>query len=359
MRDSLSSDRTQMGQEVVEISEELDVVRYQDACACVYRRFPILRTRFIEHSSRLVQVVVREDLCWQRPTSLVEYMVLDSRERLALGKLLTRWALQSNSTYFILSLHHAMFDGITLGYILGAVYAVYQSIPLPPPSVSFSTFLAHLGDPNAPLSQESQCVWRSYLCPSVGLDACMPHKTQDMDLPRANHGTQRLVDFASGAVSALQRHGLTEATLIRGAWACTLARHQQKPQVSAFSDVIFGTMLTGRNFHLPGVDMLAAPSLTHVPIRIRVAKEDLNGHSSREFLGRVQADATAMIPHEHNRMNRIQCIDAQTRAVFERIRTLLVIQPIPEGLTSVSTSTFPGPIVSGPRVEAKEMGQFH
>jgi amino acid adenylation domain-containing protein len=359
MRDSLSSDRTQMGQEVVEISKELDVVRYQDACACVYRRFPILRTRFIEHSSRLVQVVVREDLYWQRPTSLAEYMAFDSCERPALGKPLTRWALQSNDTHFILSLHHAIFDGITLGHILGAVYAVYQSIPLPPPSVSFSTFLAHLGDPNAPLSQESQCFWRSYLCPSVGLDACMHDETQDMGLPRANQGTQRLVDFASGAVSALQRYGLTEATLVRGAWACTLARHQQKPQVSAFSDVVFGTMLTGRNFHLPGVDMLAAPSLTHVPLRIRVAEEDLNGHSSRTFLGLVQADATAMIPYEHDGMNRIRCIDAQTRAVFERIRTLLVIQPIPEGLTSVSTSPFPGPIVSGPRVEAKEMGQFH
>nr|QUF61542.1 NRPS [Pyrenophora dematioidea] len=359
MRDSLSNDRTQMGQEVVQISEELDLVRYQVACASVYRRFPILRTRFIEHSGRLVQVVVREDLCWKQPTSLAEYKALDSRERPALGKPLTRWALTSDGTHFILSLHHAMFDGITLGQIQGAIYAVYQCIPLPPPSVSFATFLAHLDDQNAPLSQESQRFWQSYLCPSASLDASITPETQKIDRPRASCGTQRLVQFTSGEVSALQRHGLTEATLVRGAWACTLARHQQKPHASAFSDVIFGTMLTGRNFHLPGVDMLAAPSLTHVPIRIRIDEGDLNGHSARALLARVQADATAMIPYEHDGMNRIRSIEVQTRAVFNRIRTLLVIQPIPEGLTSVSTSPFPGSIVSGPRVEAKEMGHFH
>lgn len=39
--------------------------------------------------------------------------------------------------------------------------------------------------------------------------------------------------------------------------------------------------------------------------------------------------------------------------------TLLVIQPIPEGLSSSSSSPFPGPIVSGPRVDAREMGHFH
>jgi len=360
MRDSLSGDRTQMGQEVVQLSEDLDLFRYQYACACVFGRFPILRTRFVEDSGKLVQVVIREELVWRRPTSLAEYTAQDSRERPALGKPLVRWALTSDSTHFIWSLHHAMFDGITLGHIQGAIYAVYQSIPLPPPSVSFATFLSHLDDPDSPLSQDSQCFWRSYLGSGADSSPLLLPQAQQIDRPRASCGTQRLVEFAAGAVSALQHHGLTEATLVRGAWACTLlAQRQQKGSASASPDVVFGTMLTGRNFHLPGVDVLAAPSLTHVPIRIRMAERQLNGQFSGPFLARVQADATAMIPYEHDGMNRIRCIDDQIRVVCNQIQTLLVIQPIPEGLASASTSPFPGPIISGPRVEAKEMGHFH
>ncbi|KAM0716215.1 hypothetical protein Q7P37_007660 [Cladosporium fusiforme] len=359
MRDSLSGDRTQLGQEVVQLSEDLDLARFTEACASVFSHFPILRTRFVQYSGKMFQVIVREDLSWQRPTSLAEYTKMDSAEHPALGKPLVRWALTADKMYFIWTLHHAMFDGITLGNIQGAIYAHYQSIPMPPPTVSFATFLAHLEDQSSPLSEKSQCFWRSYLTRSDHGDLALTAGMQRSERPRANCGAQRLVQFASGAVSALQCHGLTEATLVRGAWACTLAKLQQSQTASATSDVIFGTMLTGRNFHLPGVDVLAAPSLTHVPIRIRVMEGALEGQPSLQFLAKVQADATAMISFEHDGMKRIQSMDDQVRGVCDRIQTLLVIQPIPEGLASASSSPFPGTILSGPRVEAKEMGHFH
>lgn len=359
MRDSLSGDRTQLAQEVVQLSEDLDLARFTEACGSVFTRFPILRTRFVEYSGKLLQVIVREDLSWQRPTSLAEYKKLDAEECPALMKPLVRWALTADNTHFIWMLHHAMFDGITLGNIQGAIYAHYQSIPMPPPTVSFATFLAHLDDQASPLSKESQCFWRSYLVPSDQDELDLTARIQRTVHPRANCGAQRLVQFAPGAVSALQQHGLTEATLVRGAWACTLAKLQQGQTAAGPSDVIFGTMLTGRNFHLPGVDVLAAPSLTHVPIRIRVIDGALGGQSSRQFLASVQADATAKIPYEHDGMNRIQSIDDQVRAVCDHIQTLLVIQPVPEGLASASSSPFPGTILCGPRAGAKEMGHFH
>lgn len=48
-----------------------------------------------------------------------------------------------------------------------------------------------------------------------------------------------------------------------------------------------------------------------------------------------------------------------TRYACDNMRTLLVIQPIPEGLTLDSKYPFPGPIISGPHVEAREMRHFH
>ncbi|KAB8263611.1 hypothetical protein BDV32DRAFT_146425 [Aspergillus pseudonomiae] len=354
MRDSLSGDRTQMGQEVILLAEDLDLPRYLSACARVFQRFPILRTRFVQHSDRLIQVVIRETLSWQRPESLAAYVEADAKEAPALNKPLTRWALTSDSTHCILTMHHSIFDGISLGHILGAIYAVYQSIPLPPDSVSFAAFLAQINEHPSDLSDESKQFWRSYLRPSPG-SGDLPLPIVDSTYrPCANCGTQRLVTFQSGVVPALQQHGLTEATLIRGAWACTLAQLQTS---STPSDVVFGTILTGRNLHLPGVDALVAPTLTHAPIRIRMSAA--SNEKPASFLARVQADATAMIPFEHDGMDRIRAIDAQVRAVCDEMQTLLVIQPIPEGLTSASTSPFPGPILSGPRVEAREMRHFH
>lgn len=296
MRDSLSGHRTQMGQEVTQLAEDLDLPRYQSACARVFRQFPILRTRFARHSCKLVQVVIREDLDWQRPKSLAEYVAADAQQPPALGKPLTRWALTSEPcSHCILTMHHAMFDGISLGHILGVILAAYQSIPLRPPSVSFATFLAQLNGHHSELSDHSKYFWRSYLSPTTGsVDPALPDAGSAYR-PRADSGVERLVQFQSGAVSALQHHGLTEATLVRGAWACTLA---QRRMSSAPSDVIFGTILTGRNVHLPGIDALAAPSIAHVPIRIRMppAADDNPAH----FLARVQANATAMIPFEHD-----------------------------------------------------------
>lgn len=360
MRDSLSHDRTQLGQEVVQLDQNLDLKRFVDAVSRVFRQFPILRTRFVKHSGSLVQVVIREDIDWKRPASLEEYVKADSQEPPALGKHLARWALTQDNTHFILTLHHAIFDGITLGRILGAVYAVYQSIPLPPPSISFATFLAHLEDQNLPLSGDSHRFWRSYLSRnSDPVDPSLFSAKEFRYQPRANSGAQRLVQFKSGEVSMLQHHGLTEATLVRGAWALTLAQRQATSSLSIPPEVIFGTMLTGRNFHLPGVDTLAAPTLTHVPIRIRMYENELSKETARVFLARVQSDATAMIPFEHDGMNRIQSIDDKVKSSCNSIHTLLVIQPIPEGLTSASSTPFPGPIISGPRMDAREMRHFH
>ncbi|CAG8327518.1 unnamed protein product [Penicillium salamii] len=353
MRDSLHSERTQMGQEVIQLSGDLDLPRYMDACARVFQRFPILRTRIVEASGKLLQVVVGEDLPWQRPASLTEYLEADAQERPSLGRPLARWALTSDGTHLILTMHHSIFDGISLGQILGSIYAVYQSIPLPPVNLTFSTLLGKIDPLQSDLSSDSKQFWRSYLSLAPGFNETTPSNDDSGPLPCANSGIQRLVTFQANAVPALQQHGLTEASLVRAAWACTLAKHHQSPE----SDVIFGTILTGRNIHLPGVDTLVAPTLAHTPIRVRMSS--LQHENPAPFLAQIQAEATAMIPFEHDGMDRIRAIDDQVRAACDNMQTLLVIQPIPEGLTLDSKSPFPGLILSGPRVEAREMRHFH
>lgn len=134
---SLSGQRTQMGQEVTQLAESLDILRFRSACNRVFQRFPILRTWIVRHSDKLVQVVIQESLDWKLPKSLPEYVAADARQPPALGKPLTRWALTSEPSsspgrgHCIITIHHALFDGIALHHILGAILDAYQAIPLP------------------------------------------------------------------------------------------------------------------------------------------------------------------------------------------------------------------------------------
>ncbi len=76
----------------------------------------------------------------------------------------------------------------------------------------------------------------------------------------------------------------------------------------------------------------------------------LNDQSSRPFLARVQADTTAMSPHEHDGLNRIWSIDDQGKSCMQPYSDHASDPADPEGIASAPSSPFPGPIEPGPGV---------
>lgn len=345
---SLSGRKSQLAREVVELAKDLDVARLQDAWNHVYQRYPILRTRFVRtESGDLVQVVVRENLVWQSQT---DHLTTDAQLLPAVGKRLAHWALtpgnkSSPNGHLIVTIHHALFDSITLGHIFSAVFAAYEGIPLPTQQpVPFSSFLALLAK-NQAQRQDSHRFWRSYLsnCAAPTFPA-LPSPNYH---PSANRGSQRHIPLPASVQRSLQQHGLTVPTLVRGAWALMLSNHS----TPAGDDVLFASLLPGRTIPLPDIDDLAAPTQAHVPIRISMPRDE----PPPAFLVRIQTEATAMIPFEHDGMDQICAADERVRDTCSRIGHLLVVQSLPvEG----PPAEFPGRIVSGPRVDAAGMGEF-
>ncbi|OJJ85359.1 uncharacterized protein ASPGLDRAFT_1445425 [Aspergillus glaucus CBS 516.65] len=306
----------------------------------------ILRTRFVRtESGELVQVVVREDLAWQSQT---DYKTADAEHLPALGKRLAHWALtpgdkSSPNGHMIVTIHHALFDTITLGHIFSAVYTAYQGIQVPMQPVSFASFLARVAESQAQ-RQDSHTFWRSYLSNCTA--SAFPALPSPDYKPNASCGSQRHIPLPPSVEPSLERHGLTLLTLVRGAWALMLSNHS-----TPANDVLFASLLSGRNVALPGIDHLPAPTQTHVPIRISIQPNE----PTPNFLSRIQTQATAMTPFEHDGIDHIHSIDEHVRDTCNKIGHLLIIQPLPAETTPAE---FPGRIVSGPRVDVAAMGEF-
>lgn len=343
---SLSGKKSQLAREVVELAEDLDVPRLQQAWSHVYQRYPILRTRFVRtESGELVQVVVREDLAWQSQT---DYKSADTQHLPALGKRLAHWALtpgdkSSPNGRLIVVIHHALFDTITLGHIFSAVFTVYQGIQLPTQPVSFASFLARVTE-NQSQRQDSHHFWRSYLSDCTA--SAFPALPSPDYKPNANSGSQRHIPLPPSVEHSLQRHGLALSTLVRGAWAIMLSKH-----TTPADDVLFGSLLSGRSVTLPDIDDLPAPTQTHVPTRIQISPNE----PAPNFLSRIQTQATAITPFEHDGIDHIRSIDEHVRDTCSKIGHLLVVQPLPAETTPAE---FPGRIISGPRVDVAAMGEF-
>lgn len=313
---SISGDLTQFGQEAVELSPALNLVAYKAAWDLVVRRLPILRARLILIDRlRVLQVVSKEGIDWQKVSDLGEYMATDQQRRTESGEALIRLAVYeeptTNRRVFILSIHHSTFDGVSLGLMFDAIYRVYNGQELGP-SPNFNKFLQQListtQDPATPH------YWTTRLAGSKAQQ--FPILPSPSHKPHARTSFQKLIPFPEPTTTG---SSITISTIVRGAWALML------PQQTHFSDVIFGAFLAGRNMSLPDMDLLAAPTFTAVPIRINVDPT----LSVLEYLQRIQDEGIAMVPYEHFGIQNIAALSDDARKACQ-FQNLLVVQPMPD-----------------------------
>ena len=124
---SLRTPGNYISQNVLELASNISVKAFRAAWEHVVRATPILRTRVIQHTDLgLVQVVLNEDIQWiGAANGLKEYLQNDRQQSMNLEDSLTRFALISDGTesprWFVLTIHHALYDGFSMPRILEAV----------------------------------------------------------------------------------------------------------------------------------------------------------------------------------------------------------------------------------------------
>lgn len=296
---------------VYDLPKWISLEAFRAAWASVMEANVILRTRIIQDGSgAMFQVVIKHAILeWASIDSVGGYIANDSTRSMQLGGSLARFAISTLSSgcsqhCFVLTLHHALYDGWSLPLILQQVEAAYNGETLK--MSLFSHFIDHLCHSNPTASEQFWCSslsnLRSIIFPSIPSMEYMPTATAS---------TKHSISLAEKA-----RVDFTMSTLIRLAWALVVAKYTD------VDDVVFGTTVSGRSISLPEVEKITGPTIATVPLRVQLKREQ----TVNQTLSALQDFSTKLIPFEQTGLRKISGFGPEAAEAC-RFQNLLVVQP--------------------------------
>ncbi len=301
--------------DVVELPENTDMKRFQEAWESVIRNNPILRTRIVHlRAHGFVQVVIKEEVEWMTSNSLSGFLAGESRTRtqMSLGSKLSQLAIITpagqSTRYFVRKMHHAIYDAFSLFLITRQALQIYLQESFEH-NVGFNSFIQYIQSQSP---EKTQAYWHSQLIGAKASSAFPVPPTRSYQLPQSGKSQ---IDRYINKLPRPQTE-ITTSSILRAAWVILAARTMDS------DDVIFGATLTGRNAATPMVESIAGPTITTVPVRVRVDSSQLLSH----FLEGIQEQAVGMMPYEHTGLQNIQQMSEDAKAACQ-FRTLLIIQP--------------------------------
>ena len=268
----------------------LNVAAFKDAWQRVLNRHPVLRTFFVWKNRMTPLQIVRRRVAlpWQEhdwrhlPASdqtkqSESFLQTDQEQGFNLSKAplmrLTLARKTQNDYHFFISHHHMLLDGWSMALLLREVFDVYQATcnddnisleGLQP----YKTYISWLKQQDF---TEAERHWRKTL---QGFTKSTPIR-----LGKAFGNTQNSIKVydgqklrlsratSAGLQSLAQQHQITLNTLMQGAWALLLSRY------SGETDIVFGTVVSGRSIALPGIDSMIGLFINTLPVRVRLSPQ--------------------------------------------------------------------------------------
>jgi amino acid adenylation domain-containing protein len=282
-----------------------------------------LRTRIVLRDSSSIQALIREDATWESTDGLDLRSVMNAAQSVEMGygSRLCRFALvgsdsDSGERYFVLIIHHAVFDGWSLSLILDALQRIYHDNDL---SVlhPYAGFIKYTTDLDLEAASE---YWKTQL--DMAQRATFPPVERTIGSNAVSRILRRTITFPR-----LTDTSITKATVLRAAWAIVLARYCNT------DDVCFGTTVSGRNAPVTGVEGMAGPAVATVPVRVRLDRQQ----AVSSFLLDIQTQASEMVAYEQFGLKNINKLSPRIKEACD-FTSLLVIQPVQHTLSGEITS---------------------
>ncbi|KAK3680825.1 putative AM-toxin synthetase [Podospora appendiculata] len=302
----------------------------------------ILRTRIIQVSKRgLMQVVVNKPILWRSAGTLAEYLESDRDEEMGLGTPLVRYAVirEGNDAHFVLTMHHALYDGWSMPLIIDRVNRAYQKLPHQRPAAEFKDFVHYL---KSSLDRTAcDAYWREQLAGATGVQfPALPfegYQTQADSLLELDVSLEgRRLPSSPGVT-------VTLATIVRAAWALVASQY-----TSGNTDIVFGETLTGRNAPIVGADEIEGPMITTVPVRVSVDRQI----TVEQYLQTIAEQIVGQMPYEHAGLQHIRRLSDDALQACE-LRTGFVLHPA-AGEVSVDENTPANGLVPAGDTEAAQ-----
>lgn len=118
---------------------------------------------------------------------------------------------------------------------------------------------------------------------------------------------------------------VTFPTIIRAAWAVTVARHTRLAIFEAH-EVCFGVTLSGRTAPVAGLDNMAGPTIVTLPVRVMVDYDQ----PIVDFLDALRSQAAEMMPFEHFGLQNIRRLSADAERACGFNNLLVIHSEIPQ-----------------------------
>ncbi|KAH6649115.1 hypothetical protein BKA67DRAFT_662034 [Truncatella angustata] len=282
---------TYVAQQVFRMEARIDIERFQEAWENVASSLAIMRTRIVyTPGAGSVQVVIRDAPRWTVSTDLAAFLKEDREASFAYGTPLHRFAIIDDSKkggrYFAWTAHHSAYDGQTVTRTLTMVAQVFQGgtceavIPI-------TRFIRSLGQSSQNVGWErSKKYWKKEL-----LNAQL---TRFPELPSPSYrpfadGVMRHHFKPLDQLEKSNRHGsrVSLAILLRAAWALVVAGG------TGNDEAMLAIVLSGRDAPVFGIEDIVAPTITTVPVRVRLDRSQ----AVTDFLSAIDAQSKNMAPH--------------------------------------------------------------
>ncbi|TLS21083.1 uncharacterized protein PpBr36_10622 [Pyricularia pennisetigena] len=290
-----------MMQQVLRLSEGVDMDRFRAAWEAVFQHLAILQTRIFpaETGQGLLQGVVKTPaIPWrEEASSLAEYLQRDRSSLMGLGDPLTRYAVvdDGRQKWFVWTIHHCLYDGWTLPRTMALAERAYAHPELGlGQQAQFSAFIKYLLGRDR---HESGEFWKSYL---AGVQVKkLPQRAWKPDTAetRGYVEKRRPISFASN-----KKH--LPSTFVRAAMGLVLA------DFTGSDDVVYGSLVSGRQNPVSGIEDMMGPTFAMVPVRICLRDRS---RTKEDLLDAVQDDTIRMIPHEQEGLHNISSLDSSCR----------------------------------------------
>ncbi|WP_437671260.1 amino acid adenylation domain-containing protein [Sorangium sp. So ce131] len=286
---------------VATVAADLDVARLESAFRVVLARTPALRTAFFwQDRDRPLQLVFREyPFCVEvRRESAGDVAGFREAVRRFAGEerrrgfdlarpLLLRVAVirTEHGSALVLTIHHLLLDGWSMGHVLHDVIAVYEhgAAARLPPRPPYREFIRWLQKANV---AEATLYWNARLrrVDSSLLAPTFPRAPRDWsEIPASARSVELGPETARALRDVSRELRVTLNSLVEVAWGILLARHLGR------NEIVFGTVGSGRPPELPGSESMIGLFINTLPCRF----SSLESSTVRELILRHQASRTA------------------------------------------------------------------
>ena len=314
----------------------LNVHAFKRAWQIILERHSILRTFFVWNNRKTPLQIVRKHVAlpWQefdwryKPASeqneLLKFFPQTDRRRgfnLSKAPLMRLTLVQTtqNDYHFFFSHHHMLLDGWSVALLLKEVFAVYQAISssedislekLQP----YKTYINWLKQQDL---SEAELYWRKKLQgftqpTPIYLDETLGNTQNSIEAYDERH--LRLSEATTAGLQTLaKQHQITLSTLIQGVWALLLSRYSDE------TDIVFGTVVSGRSIALPGIESMIGLFINTLPLRVPISPQA----SLMPWLKEIQGQQVQDRKFEHSSLRNIQAwsemVRSQGQSLFDSI----------------------------------------